>query len=151
MVLIPDSLRSNVIHRSINGQAVRNCVKMQYNWHANYILKLYHTVLLQYRMIQMQMLNDEYHGWGCDMFIVSQNTGYKVRRANIAKFMGPTWGPPGSSRPQMGPNVGPMNLANRGDTTLPSCCLTSYSLNCLTGNSDQQQRKYKRSTLLAVG
>ena len=41
--------------------------------------------------------------------------------AQIAKFMGPTWGPPGSCRPQMGPmlapwtlpptNVGPMNLA----------------------------------------
>ena len=28
----------------------------------------------------------------------------------IAKFMGPTWGPPGSSRPQMGP----MNVAIRG-------------------------------------
>ena len=29
----------------------------------------------------------------------------------IARFMGPTWGPPGSCRPQMGPHVGPMNLA----------------------------------------
>ena len=25
--------------------------------------------------------------------------------------MGPTWGPPGSCRPQVGPSVGPMNLA----------------------------------------
>ena len=32
----------------------------------------------------------------------------------IAKFMGPTWGPPGPYRPQMGPHVSPMNLAIRG-------------------------------------
>ena len=29
-------------------------------------------------------------------------------------LMRPTWGPPGSCRPQMGPHVGPMNLAIRG-------------------------------------
>ena len=27
-----------------------------------------------------------------------------------AKFMGPTWGPPGSCRPQMGPMLAPLNL-----------------------------------------
>ena len=32
-----------------------------------------------------------------------------ARLTQIAKFMGPTWGPPGSCRPQMGP----MNLAIR--------------------------------------
>ena len=38
-----------------------------------------------------------------------------VRKASqITKFMGPTWGPPGSCRPQIGPHVGPMNLAIRG-------------------------------------
>ena len=31
----------------------------------------------------------------------------------IAKFMGPTWGPPGSCRPQMGPHAGPKNLVIR--------------------------------------
>ena len=31
----------------------------------------------------------------------------------IAKFMGPAWGPPGSCRPQRGPRVGPINLAIR--------------------------------------
>ena len=30
--------------------------------------------------------------------------------SQIAKFMGPTWGPPGSSRPQMGPMLVPWNL-----------------------------------------
>ena len=29
---------------------------------------------------------------------------------HIAKFMGPTWGPPGSCRPQMGPILDPWNL-----------------------------------------
>ena len=34
--------------------------------------------------------------------------------SQIAKFMGPTWGPPGSCRPQMGPMLaGPVNLAIR--------------------------------------
>ena len=33
--------------------------------------------------------------------------------SQIAKFMGPTWGPPGSCRPQMGPMLAPMNLAIR--------------------------------------
>ena len=31
-------------------------------------------------------------------------------RSLIAKFMGPTWGPPGSCRPQMGPMSAPWNL-----------------------------------------
>ena len=30
--------------------------------------------------------------------------------ARIAKFMGPTWGPPGSCRPQMGPMLAPWTL-----------------------------------------
>ena len=39
----------------------------------------------------------------------------QYRASQIATFMGPTWGPPGSCRPQMGPDVGPMNLAIRVD------------------------------------
>ena len=31
-------------------------------------------------------------------------------RSQIAKLMGPTWGPPGSCRPPDGPHVGPMNI-----------------------------------------
>ena len=30
--------------------------------------------------------------------------------SQIAKFMGPTWGPPGPCRPQMGPMLAPWNL-----------------------------------------
>ena len=30
--------------------------------------------------------------------------------SRIAKFMGPTWGPPGSCRPQMGPILAPWTL-----------------------------------------
>ena len=33
--------------------------------------------------------------------------------SQIAKFMGPIWGPPGCCRPQMGPMLAPMNLAIR--------------------------------------
>ena len=32
------------------------------------------------------------------------------RTSQIAKFMGPTWGPPGSCRPQMGPMLAPRTL-----------------------------------------
>ena len=40
--------------------------------------------------------------------------------SQIARFMGPTWGPPGSCEPQMGPRVGPMNLAiGDGTATWP--------------------------------
>ena len=44
--------------------------------------------------------------------------------SQIAKFMGPTWGPPGSCRPQMG-HVGPTNLAIRGCSVVRGsmCCL----------------------------
>ena len=34
----------------------------------------------------------------------------KDGRSQIAKFMGPTWGPPGSCRPQMGPTLAPWTL-----------------------------------------
>ena len=33
-----------------------------------------------------------------------------VMNSQIAKFMGPTWGPPGSCRPQMGPMLAPWTL-----------------------------------------
>ena len=33
-----------------------------------------------------------------------------VRISQIAKFMGPTWGPPGSCRPQIGPMLAPWTL-----------------------------------------
>ena len=35
------------------------------------------------------------------------------RVTQIAKFMGPTWGPPGSCRPQMGPMLAPWTLLSR--------------------------------------
>ena len=34
----------------------------------------------------------------------------KMNYSQIAKFMGPTWGPPGSYRPQMGPILAPWTL-----------------------------------------
>ena len=33
-----------------------------------------------------------------------------MKATQIAKFMGPTWGPPGSSQPQMGPMLAPWTL-----------------------------------------
>ena len=50
-----------------------------------------------------------------------------LEKETIAKFIGPTWGPPGSCRPQMGPMLAPMNLtirersrcARRTNTNMP--------------------------------
>ena len=41
----------------------------------------------------------------------------------IAKFMGPTWGPPGSCRPQMGPMLAPWTLLS-GKYRLPNLVIT---------------------------
>ena len=54
----------------------------------------------------------------------------------ITKFMGPTWGPPGSCRPQMGPMLAPWTLLS-GTLHHQECWLTSisqglYSLSCRT-------------------
>ena len=46
------------------------------------------------------------------LFIVTQ----------IAKFMGPTWGPPGSCRPQMGPMLAPWTLLS-GVMNISSCII----------------------------
>ena len=44
--------------------------------------------------------------------VFSSNGSYSRTRftSQIAKFMGPTWGPPGSGRPQMGPMLAPWIL-----------------------------------------
>ena len=44
-------------------------------------------------------------------------------RPQIAKFMGPTWGPPGSCRPQMGPILGPWILLSGTSSALDQTCL----------------------------
>ena len=39
-----------------------------------------------------------------------KNNSHPVVYSQITKFMGPTWGPPGSCRPQMGPMLAPWTL-----------------------------------------
>ena len=41
-------------------------------------------------------------------------THYSNWQAQIAKFLGPTWGPPGSCRPQVGPMLAPWTLLSGG-------------------------------------
>ena len=38
---------------------------------------------------------------------------HSANSTQIARFMGPTWGPPGSCRPQMGPMLAPWTLLSR--------------------------------------
>ena len=45
----------------------------------------------------------------------------------IAKFMGPTWRPPGSCRPQMGPILVPWTLLSGKGSYLPNASLLSMS------------------------
>ena len=44
-----------------------------------------------------------------------------------ARFMGPTWGPPGSCRPQMGPILAPMNLSIRDYTLIVTKAVLTLS------------------------
>ena len=56
--------------------------------------------------------------WNCGNDMITQ----------IAKFMGPTWAPPGSCRPQMGPILAPWNLLLPHFSLL---CLMEISCMCL--------------------
>ena len=70
------------------------------------------------------------------------NIFHKTTR--IAKFMGPTWGPPGSCRPQMGPVLSPWTLLSG---TCPSC--QSYRQgavqNCISSVSETPNTTKKSS------
>ena len=48
---------------------------------------------------------------------------YFESMSQIARFMGPTWGPPGSCRPQMGPMLAPLTLLSG----VPICNIESIS------------------------
>ena len=67
--------------------------------------------------------------------------------SHIAKFMGPTWGPSGSCRPQMGPMLAPMNLAIRG---VPGPCITTAVWRCSKPISQWQYRSYLKAVLPLV-
>ena len=55
--------------------------------------------------------------------------GEKVYNTSlVARFMGPTWGPPGSCRPQVGPHVGLMKLAIWGVSHCTLCDVMGVQL-----------------------
>ena len=56
------------------------------------------------------------------------NYGEQDNTTQIAKFMRPTWGPPGSSRPQMGPMLAPWSLLSGYLFSSPF-----YRLFCISG------------------
>ena len=76
------------------------------------------------RMSQVEFMSS------CDIFL-GEHHWTPLMITQIAKFMGPTWGPPGSCRTQMGPMLAPWTLLS-GKSTLFQvmvwCCWTS-SLN----------------------
>ena len=53
-----------------------------------------------------------------------------VMISQIAKFMGPTWGPPGSCRPQMGPMLAPWTLLSGIVPIFPVHCVTTVTWHC---------------------
>ena len=62
--------------------------------------------------------------------------------AQIARFMGPTWDPPGSCRPQMGPMLAPWTVLSGSACVIsPSTKLqqTHWSTNCVHNFRDVQQ------------
>ena len=52
----------------------------------------------------------------------------QIYKSLIARFMGPTWGPSGSGRTQLGPHVGPMNFAIWGVDPHVTMWLTNQCL-----------------------
>ena len=46
----------------------------------------------------------------CNMYLYATAKYKQYKVSQIAKFMGPTWGPPGSCRPQKGPMLAPWTL-----------------------------------------
>ena len=62
--------------------------------------------------------------------------------SQIARFMGPTWGPPGSCRPQMGPMLAPWTLLS-GMTTKVNCdIITSVAHQIITSLPDHKQTEW---------
>ena len=51
-----------------------------------------------------------YKIWRSNQPPISSSTSIRTFMTQIAKFMGPTWGPPGSCRPPMGPILAPWTL-----------------------------------------
>ena len=66
-------------------------------------------------LMNISKMKNYYH---CFTLVVTEE---HYMQSQIAKFMGPTWGPPGSCRPQMGPMMAPWTLLSGrvfGSTTL---------------------------------
>ena len=87
-------------------------------------------------MVQLSMFITA-GSWNCLIVskkMVTQFTYYTVI-TQIAKFMGPTWGPPGSCRPQMGPMLAPWSLLSGNVSVVHKhgmtvrawqCCIVSH-------------------------
>ena len=64
-------------------------------------------------MVQNFVLGDNFTTLIAMLSNISNSTNELLlssKTSQIAKFMGPTWGPPGSCRPQMGPMLAPWTL-----------------------------------------
>ena len=55
----------------------------------------------------------------------NQQSHHDIAITQIARFMGPTWDPPGSCRPQVGPMLAPQTLAIRVLHCLWHVCIAS--------------------------
>ena len=99
-------------------EAARMCFQNTTNDHTNceIIWRQYVKVLTRNMRYLGGNVNNSYPGlW--PVGITSQ----------IAKFMGPTWGPPGSCRPQMGPMLAPWTLLS-GLSRTPHHVMYAHSL-----------------------
>ena len=72
----------------------------------------------------------------------------------IAKFMGPTWGPPGSCRPQMGPILAPWILLTRKSFIVlpgsePGHCIKEY-WHIANPTSDNKTRVYHEKKSISM-
>ena len=88
--------RHHVLNQSITliKQCISPCVP-QLCFFCN-ICSFYLTLLIMLHWLQVHL-----------QVMCSLHCGYRPPSPKIARFMGPTWGPPGSCRPQMGPMLAP--------------------------------------------
>ena len=90
-------------------------------------IDIIHTLNLPsiYHRVVLQLRKQFAYNWHlpCDQFTsITRSVSLCMLDTQIAKFMGPTWGPPGSCRLQMGPMLAPWALLSGGKPYVSAWC-----------------------------
>ena len=89
--------------------------------------------------LQLFLFHGEAKSW------IKHMTQYAKVITQIAKFMGPTWGPPGTCRPQMGPMMAPWIMLSGKRTEQPQWASFQYKVH-LSRYRDPQYKTVVRAS-----